>query len=321
MKLAVALLAAASLLAGVAGCGESGAEPGAPHGATLVLDFTPNAVHSGIYAAQHEGYYGDDGVDLTIRQPGESTDAPKLLAAGRADFAILDIHDLGIASERGIEIVGTMPLVQRPLASVIARADRGISTPRSLEGRTVGVTGLPSDEAVVDSEVSADGGDPAEVKRVTIGFNAISALAAGKVDAATGFWNAEAVALRQQGVPIRVFKVNEYGAPPYPELVLATSRQSVEDDPDLARSILAATTRGYEFTVEHPDQSLDDLLAEVPSLDRAEQQAQLDVLLPDLHPAPFDPAALRAWARWDFEHGLLKQPLVVGRAFELGLQP
>jgi putative hydroxymethylpyrimidine transport system substrate-binding protein len=321
MKLAVALLAAASLLAGVAGCGESGAEPGAPHGATLVLDFTPNAVHSGIYAAQREGYYGDEDVDLAIRQPGESTDAPKLLAAGRADFAILDIHDLGIASERGIEIVGTMPLVQRPLASVIARADRGIAAPRDLEGRTVGVTGLPSDEAVVDSEVSADGGDPAKVKRVTIGFNAISALAAGKVDAATGFWNAEAVALREQEVPIRVFKVDEYGAPPYPELVLATSRKMVEGDPGLIHSVLAATTRGYEFTVENPDQALDDLLAEVPSLDRAEQQAQLNALLPDLHPDPFEPAVLRAWARWDFKHGLLERPLAVKQAFELGLQP
>jgi putative hydroxymethylpyrimidine transport system substrate-binding protein len=321
MKLVVALLAAASLLAGLAGCGESGAEPGAPHGATLVLDFTPNAVHSGIYAAKREGYYDDEGVDLTIRQPGESTDAPKLLAAGRADFAILDIHDLGIARERGIEIVGTMPLVQRPLAAVIARGDRSIATPRELEGRTVGVTGLPSDEAVVDSEVSADAGDPAQVKRVTIGFNAISALAAGKVDAATGFWNAEAVALRRQGVPIRVFKVNEYGAPPYPELVLATARKTVEDDPGLVRSVLAATTHGYELTVEHPDQALDDLLAEVPSLDRSEQQAQLAALLPDLHPDPFKPAVLRAWARWDLEHGLLERPIAVRRAFELGLQP
>lgn len=321
MKLVVALLAAASLLAGCAGCGESGAEPGAPRGATLVLDFTPNAVHSGIYAAQREGYYRDRGIDLTIRQPGESTDAPKLLASGRADLAILDIHDLGIASERGIEIAGTMPLVQKPLAAVIARADRGIAAPRDLMGRTVGVTGLPSDEAVLDSEVSADGGDPAQVKRVTIGFNAISALAAGKVDAATGFWNAEAVALRRQGVPIEVFKVNEYGAPPYPELVLAASRKTVEDDPELVRSVLAATTRGYEFTVEEPGRALDDLLAEVPSLDRAEQQAQLKVLLPDLRPAPFDPAVLRAWAHWDLEHGLLERPLAVDEAFELGLQP
>jgi putative hydroxymethylpyrimidine transport system substrate-binding protein len=321
MKLVAALLAAASLLAGLAGCGESGAEPGAPVGATLVLDFTPNAVHSGIYAAQREGFYRDQGIDLKIRQPGESTDAPKLLAAGRADFAILDIHDLGIARERGLDVVGTMPLVQRPLAAVIARGDRKISQPRDLGGRTVGVTGLPSDEAVVDSEVSADGGDPAEVKRVTIGFNAISSLAAGKVDAATGFWNAEGVALRQRGVPIRIFKVDEYGAPPYPELVLVTSEEAAAHDPDLVRSLLAATARGYELTVRQPKQGLDDLLAEVPSLDRAEQQAQLDVLLPDLRPAPFDPAVLRAWARWDVQHGLLERPLDVDAAFELGLQP
>ena len=85
-----------------------------------------------------------------------------------------------------------MPIVQRPLAAVIARPRGPVDRPRDLEGRTVGVTGLPSDEAVVDSEVSADGGDPAKVHRVTIGFNAVSALAAGKVDAATGFWNAEA---------------------------------------------------------------------------------------------------------------------------------
>ncbi|MDX6602140.1 MAG: putative hydroxymethylpyrimidine transport system substrate-binding protein [Solirubrobacterales bacterium] len=321
MKLVAALLAAASLLAGLAGCGGSGAEPGAPSGATLVLDFTPNAVHSGIYAARREGFYRDSGIDLTIRQPGESTDAPKLLAAGRADFAILDIHDLGIARERGLDVVGTMPLVQRPLAAVIARGDRGVSQPKDLEDRTVGVTGLPSDEAVVDSEVSADGGDPVKVKRVTIGFNAISSLAAGKVDAATGFWNAEGVALRRQGVPIRIFRVDEYGAPPYPELVLVTSKETAAHKPDLVRSLLAATTRGYELSVRRPAQALDDLLAEVPSLDRAEQRTQLDVLLPDLRPQPFDPAVLRAWAKWDLEHGLLERPLDVSAAFELGLQP
>lgn len=321
MKLVVALLATASLLAGLAGCDGGGAEPGAPVGATLVLDFTPNAVHSGIYAARHEGFYRDAGIDLSVRQPGESTDAPKLLAAGRTDFAVLDIHDLGIARERGLDLVGLMALVQRPLAAVLARADRGISRPSKLEGRTVGVTGLPSDEAVVDSEVSADGGDPTRVRRLTIGFNAVAALAAGKVDAATGFWNAEGIALRLQGVPIRVFKVDRYGAPPYPELVVVASRRTIEREPELVRSLLGATARGYRLTVERPDAALDDLLAEVPGLDREEQRAQLDALLPDLAPRPFDPVALRAWARWDLAHGLLERPLAVRRAFELGLQP
>jgi NitT/TauT family transport system substrate-binding protein/putative hydroxymethylpyrimidine transport system substrate-binding protein len=317
MRRVAALLAAALLLAGVAGCGGGGAEPGAPIGATLVLDFTPNAVHSGIYAAQRQGFYRDAGVDLTIHQPGESTDAPKLLEAGRAEFAILDIHDLGIARERGLDLVGTMPIVQRPLAAVIARGAGPVRRPRDLQGHTVGVTGLPSDEAVVDSEVSADGGDPALVHRLTIGFNAVSTLAAGKVDAATGFWNAEGVALRRRGVPVRIFKVNRYGAPTYPELILTASRATIEQHPNLVDAITEATSRGYGFASDHPAAALSDLLAAVPGLDRGDQAAQLRTLLPDLHPAPFDPAVLRAWAAWDLRHGLLEHPLDVEAAFQL----
>jgi len=315
MSRVAALLAAALLLGGVAGCGGGGAEPGAPSGATLVLDFTPNAVHSGIYAAQQRGFYEDAGLDLAIRQPGESTDAPKLLQAGRAEFAILDIHDLGIAAERGLDLIGAMPVVQRPLGSVIVRADGPVRRPRDLEGRTVGVTGLPSDDAVVDSEVRADGGDPARVGRVTIGFNAVSSLAAGRVDAVTAFWNAEGIALRRRGIPTRVFKLDRYGAPPYPELILTTTRRTLREDPELVDAMVRATTRGYRFTVDHPAQSLDDLLASVPSLNRTDQRAQLDALLPILMPAPFDYPTLRSWASWDVDHGLLQRGLAVGALF------
>lgn len=318
MRRAVALLAAVLSLVGIAGCGGNGAEPGVPKGASLVLDFTPNPVHSGIYAAQAEGFYRDAGVDLAIHQPGESTDAPKLLAAGRTDFAILDIHDLGIARERGLDLVGVMPIVQRPLAAVIARSDGPVHSPRELEGHTVGVTGLPSDEAVVDSEVSADGGDPAKVNEVTIGFNAISSLAAAKVDAATGFWNAEGVELQRQGVPVRIFKVNHYGAPPYPELILTTTRHTLNTEPGLVNSVVKATRRGYAFTERHPAQGLDDLLAADPALERVDQAAQLRVLLPDLHPLPFNAGVLHEWAAWDLEHGLIERPLDVNRAFRLG---
>jgi len=315
MRRAVALLATALALVGVAGCGGDGAEPGAPKGATLVLDFVPNAVHAGIYSGLARGYYRAEGVDLTVQPPGESTDAPKLLAAGKVDFAILDIHDLGIARERGIDLVGVAPIVQRPLAAVIARGDGPVRRPRQMQGHRVGVSGLPSDEAVVDSEVEADGGDPARVERVTIGFTAVPSLAAGKVDAATGFWNAEGVALRRQGVPIRVFKVDRFGAPPYPELILTTSQKTLVDDPELVEAVVAATRRGYEATEKNPEAALDDLLAANPELDRAEQQAQLDAVLPILKPRPFDMPTLEEWAAWDLEHGLLEQQLDVEKAF------
>jgi NitT/TauT family transport system substrate-binding protein/putative hydroxymethylpyrimidine transport system substrate-binding protein len=315
MRRVTALLAAALLALGGAGCGGDGAEPGAPVGATLVLDFTPNAAHSGIYVAQRRGLYESEGLDLSIRAPGESTDAPKLLEAGRAEFAILDIHDLGIARERGLELVGLMPIVNAPLASVMTRADSDVRRPRDLEGRTVGVTGLPSDEAVVDSVLAADGGDPEAVERLTIGFNAVSALAAGRVDAATAFWNAEGVALRRRNVPPRIFKVEEYGAPRYPELVLAAAASTLEERPELVDAMVRATRDGYRKAVHHPERTLEELTASVPGLDEAEQAAQLRVLLPALRPRSFDESTLKAWGRWDVEHGILEDQPDVEDAF------
>src|ERR1700761_8784819 len=317
MRRAVALLAAALLLVGVAGCGGSGAEPGAPKGATVVLDFTPNAVHSGIYAAQAEGLYKKAGIDLHVQVPGESTDAPKLLVAGRTQFAILDITDLGIAAEKGLELVGLMPIVQAPLAAVLARKDGPVKRPRDMDGHTVGVTGLPSDTAVVESEVAGDGGDPSGVDEVTIGFNAVASLAAGKVDASTGFWNDEAIEAQRKGIPLRVFRVDEYGAPHYPELVLTTTRKEMKEDPELVGSMVEATTKGYEFTEENPAEALDDLLAANPSLERADTAAQLKVLLPELHPLPFKEAVLKEWSTWASSHELLPQPLDVKGAFDL----
>jgi putative hydroxymethylpyrimidine transport system substrate-binding protein len=317
MRRAVALLAAALLLAGLAGCGGSGAEPGAPKGATVVLDFVPNAVHTGIYAAQGQGFYKRAGIDLHIQAPGESTDAPKLLAAGRTQFAILDITDLGIADEKGLELVGLMPIVQEPLAAILARKDGPVKRPRDMDGHTVGVTGLPSDTAVVESAVKADGGDPKGVDEITIGFNSVASLAAGKVDAATGFWNDEAVEAQRQGIPMRVFKVDEYGAPKYPELVLTTTRKELQKDPELVDSMVQATTEGYEFTEKNPAKALDDLIAANPSLEEADTKAQLDVLLPALHPDPFKKSVLEEWSTWAAEYGLLPKPLEVKSAFDL----
>jgi putative hydroxymethylpyrimidine transport system substrate-binding protein len=208
MRRVAALLAAALLGAVLAGCGGGGAEPGAPKGATLVLDFQPNAVHSGIYAAQANGYFRDAGLDLTIQEPSSTADSAKLLETGRADFAVMDINDFGIARERGLDLVAIAAIVQRPLASVIARDPAQIRTPADLAGKTIGVTGVPSDDAVLDTVLRSGGVDPSDVHPVTIGFNAVAELAAGKIDAATAFWNAEGVQLQQMGIPIREFRVD-----------------------------------------------------------------------------------------------------------------
>jgi NitT/TauT family transport system substrate-binding protein/putative hydroxymethylpyrimidine transport system substrate-binding protein len=319
MKRVAALLAATLASAGLAACG-GGAEPGASSEATLVLDFQPNAVHAGIYAALRRGYYRDAGVDLRVQQPSASTDAPKLLVAGRAQFAILDIHDLAIARQRGLKVVGVAPIVQRPLAAVIVGDRTAIRRPSDLAGKTVGVTGLPSDDAVLDSVLGAGGLGTSSVQRVTIGFQAISALASGKVDAATAFWNAEGVTLRRMGVPTREFRVDRYGAPRYPELVLCTTGKLLSTTPQLVRSVVAATARGYRLAVRRPPVALASLLAGAPGLDPADQRAELDALL-SAHafspPGRFQVSSLRAWAAWDRSHGIVTRTPIVRDTFWL----
>src|SRR6185312_14292669 len=222
-----------AMVAALAGCG------GDDHGPlTLALDFQPNAVHAGVYAAVR------DGADLRVRVPSSSTDSLKLRAAHRADVSVVDIHDLGLARQRGQDLVGIGALVQRPLAAVIGRP--GIARPRDLEGKRVGVTGLPSDDAVLRAVVEHDGGRFDRVKRVTIGFSAVPSVVAGRVDAVVAFWAAEGVALRARGVRTREFRVDDYGAPRYPELVLVTTRatlQAKRERLDRLRSELAAGTR------------------------------------------------------------------------------
>ena len=309
MSRVVASLAAVALALGLSACGGDGAEPGASKEATLVLDFVPNAAHAGIYAAQAEGYYADEGVDLEIREPSASTDAPKLLEAGSAEFAVMDINDLGIARERGLDIVGVAPIVQVPLAAVIAGNRDEIRRPHDLEGGTVGVTGLPSDDAVLDSVLDADGADPAAVDRVTIGFDSIAALSAGRVDAATAFWNAEGVVLEKEGIPTREFRVGAYGAPHYPELVLVTSKELLEEDRDLAAAVATATREGYRLARDEPDAALEALVERVDGIDEGDQRPQLEALNAA---GAFKNAQLplqtldNGWAGWAIEHGIVE---------------
>ena len=125
-----------------ADCGAGNPNPPQGQDVNLVLDFTPNAIHAGIYSAVARTFDQGEGINLHVQVPGASTDAIKLLETDRADFAVMDIHDLAIAREHHHDIVGIMTIVERPLAAVIA--EPGIRTPRDLEGKTVGVTGAPA---------------------------------------------------------------------------------------------------------------------------------------------------------------------------------
>jgi ABC-type nitrate/sulfonate/bicarbonate transport system substrate-binding protein len=312
-----ALAIAAALVA--AGCSH-GTEGRPDEPAKLVLDFQPNAVHAGIYLALQRDFDGAEGVGLSVQAPSSSTDSVKLLLGGRAQFAILDIHDLALAREKGRDVVGVMAFVQVPLAAVIAQPQ--IARPRDLEGRRVGVTGLPSDDAVLSSIVRGDGGDPSKVRKTSIGFQAVTALLAHRVDGATAFWNAEGVALQAKRPGMREFKVDDFGAPPYPELVLCVSRETLDDNRALVAATVRALRRGYEETINDPESAV-EALVDLAHVDRAPTERELDAVSPAFTEGAtrfgaLDPKALTRWAQWEARFGITKKPPDVTAAFAPG---
>ena len=312
----VSLLLVALVLGG---CGSDEADRAPNRAADLTLDFQPNAVHTGIYMALARGYDEALGVTLRVRVPGDSTDGVKLLTAARTDFAVLDIHDLAIARERGRDLVGVMALVQTPLAAILAQPS--IRTPRDLAGKRVGVTGLPSDEAVLRSIVAGAGGDPSRVRPTSIGFGAVPALLAGRVAGATAFWNVEGVALRAKRPNIREFRVDDYGAPAYPELVLTVTRETLQDSPGLVRATVAALSRGYSEVLADPESGVSALVTATTGLERANVQRELDAVSPSFRAGArafgeLSQERLRAWARWEQRFGLVKRVPEVALAFD-----
>jgi putative hydroxymethylpyrimidine transport system substrate-binding protein len=320
MSVRRALLALVLLAGLLAGCGgEDGTSAaGARPRVQLALDFTPNAVHAPIFAATRTGRDAAHGVRLVIRQPGSGPDALKLVASGRLDLGVLDIHDLAIARERGIDVVGVAALVRRPLAALVARPD--IARPRDLEGHKVGVSGLPSDPAFLDAVIGHDGGDLARVDQVTIGFNAVSGILAGKVDAAPVFWNAEGVALKRRGVDVREFRVEDYGAPAYPEVVFVTARRTLQREPDRIRRTLRAIRDGVTAVTGEPDAAVRQIAREAQTDDTGLIGAQLRAVRPifaaDLR---LDRAVLEQWAGFDTRLGIVKRRPDVGRAFDFSM--
>ena len=237
-------------------------------------------------------------------------------------MAILDIHDLGLAREKGRDLVGVMAFVQRRWRR--CSRSRASARPSDLEGERAG-----RERAAVRRRGAELGGEgrgrrPARVKQVTIGFEAVKALLAKRVAAATAFWNVEGVALKAQRPGMREFRVDDYGAPSYPELVLTVTRQTLDEKPAVVKATIRALQRGYSEVQDDPESAVSTMTEREPDLDRAALSAQLDAVAPEFTAGADEfgqlrPSVLRAWAAWDLKFGILHKPLDVRHAFDTTL--
>lgn len=263
----VIALCAGALLAGVSGCGGGAGEEDEPTRATLVLDFLPNGVHAGVYQALSSGAYLDEGIDLKVITPTSTADTIRLIQAGKADFGLADGIDIATQIAAGRDVRAIMAVTQRPSGGLITLADEGVRSPADLGGKTVGVTGLPSDKAVFETMVEDTGGNPARSRVVTVGFGGIQALLAGRISGFTGYIPADAAVVESRGRKTRSFAFDDFGGPSYPGLVAFSTGSRISEDPELVEAFVNATIEGYRQALKDPDGAVSAMVESVAELD------------------------------------------------------
>ncbi len=312
------ILAAALAALLLAACGDEELRP-----ATLMLNWTPNNHHAGIYVAQANGWYEEEGIDLTIIEPA-AAGADAVVASGSAHFGISQAESLLPARLGGADVVAIAALLHYNDSSLMALADEGIARPKDLEGKTYGGYGGSLEKELIDTLVACDGGDPSLVEFVEVGnIDYLGGMDQDRFDFVWVFegWDAlRARELEGRALSSVLFFDHTNCIPDWYTPILITSRDLIEDDPDLVRDFLKATTRGYEHAIDNPQEAAELLLEAAPELDEALVKASADY-----HATRYR-AQGRVWghqeqAVWERfeaflrEAGLIDAPVDVNEAF------
>lgn len=293
---------------------------------TLALDWYPNANHAGIYMARDRGYFTDAGLDVEIFTPADPTTVLQTVGAGRDTFGITYHNDVLQARSQEVPVVSVAALVQHPLNSIMVLESSDIMSPADLAGRTVAMTGVPSDEAYLDTILRHEGLSLDDVEMVNVGFDLMPAVMSGRADAAIGvYWTHETILAEREGNPVRYFRVEEYGVPDYYELVLVAGEDTIESQAETVTSFLGALRQGYHDAIEDLEAALELLLAESPDLVEEVEREGLDLLAPlwtDEGQVPFGTQTAERWsayADWAKSEGMLDESVDETLAFRSDL--
>ena len=316
----LSIVLAALIALAVAACGDDGKEEVSVR---LALDWYPNSNHLGLYIAQEKGYFAEEGLNVTIYTPVDPSTILQTVGKGSDDFGISYQPDVLLARGQGVPVVSVVGMVQHPLNSVMALRSSGIATPKDLVGKKVGYPGIPTNEPLLDTMLKADGARGLEdVELVNVGFDLVPALLSGTVDAIVGaYWTHESILAENEGYPINIMRMEEWGVPDYYELVLVASEDTVKDRPDVVERFVRALRRGYEDAIADPQAGVDILLRGTKDeVDEAIERPGADLLVPvwrteTVRFGEQDSSRWEDFTRWMQENGLLSEEVGADDAF------
>ena len=285
---------------------------------TVVLDWYPNALHAFLYEAQEKGYFAEEGLDVDIQSPAGVNDAMSMVAAGKADIGLYYQQDVIQArAEQDVPIKSIGAVVQGPLNIILSLKDKNITTPKDLEGKTVGYAGTELSEALVRSIMQSNGADPNSVNMVDVGFDLMSSMTTGNVDATIGcLVNHEVPQMEKEGFEVNYFFPDDYGVPKYYEGIFLASDDMIANNSDTLKGFLRACSKGFEDFKSNTDDVLQVLLDNQDeanfALDPDVEKKSCETLLPlmETEDAKFLSQTEQCWQEnidWMYDQGLIAE--------------
>ena len=228
----------------------------------VVLDWYPNAIHTFIYTAIERGYYAEEGLDVKVRFPANETDGITLVAAGKAELGVYYQHDAvqAVANQKvGVKSIGA--ICQAPLNVIVSMKDKNVNSPKDFVGKTVGYGGTVLSEALVRSMMKNVGEDPESVNLLNVGFDLMSSMTTGQVDATIGcLVNHEIPQMEEEGFEVSWFPLTDYGVPNFYEVCFLANTRMIDAEPEVLAGFLRASKKGFDDFKADPDATLKILL-------------------------------------------------------------
>lgn len=230
---------------------------------TVVLDWTPNTNHTGMYVALAKGWYKEEGLNVKILPYASGTAPEVLVTSGKADVAVSSTEGVVANAASGNPVVSIAAIIQHNTSGFMALADNGIKSPKDLDNRIDGGSGSPVESAILKKIITTDGGK-GTFKSANLDVAAMQALIAKKIDFFWVFEGWEVIQAKHQGLKVVYFPSSKYGIADYHTPVLVTSPLEIKQNPDLIKKFMDATRQGYEYAIAHPKEAADILIATAP---------------------------------------------------------
>ena len=290
---------------------------------SIVLDWTPNTNHTGLFVAKELGYFKEEGLEnVEIVQPPEGS-TTALIGAGGAQFGISfqDTLAKSFSSDSPVPVTAVAAIIQHNTSGIISLKDKGIDSPKKLEGHKYATWDDEIEKAILKKIITDDGGDFSKVKMIPNTVTDVVTALKTDIDAVWVYYAWDGVATELAGLQTNFLNFADYGKElDYYSPVIIANNDYLKKNPEEAKKVLKAIKKGYEYAIANPEEAAKILVKNAPEL-KLELVIKSQKWLASKYKADVAEWGVIDQNRWDlfyewlFKNSLIKKEISKGYGF------